>query len=475
MRSIFLTRNRNSVGKTAIISVLLMCALPIAAFSQRTKFKPGWNVFSPQEEVELGRQVAQDAERKLPMLRDARVDNYLDRLGKKLSEKAPGERYPYQFKCVNDSEINAFALPGGFLFVNRGTIEAADNEAELAGVISHEISHAALRHGTHQASKAQIAQGGMSILGIFLGGKSSAASLAAQIGGNFTASSILLKYSRDDERQADLLGSQILYDNNYDPTYMAKFFEKLGTEKRGSDFFSSHPNPQNRIQNINAEIGKMGALSGSYSNDTADFREIRRYVKSLPPAPKASSQQQQQSQQSQQTSSERSASAGRPQLPSTRLVNYNAGNISLSYPDNWKIYGREQAYSLAPDGGIVSDGKTSALAYGVVMEVAALRSDNSARPNLQDATDQLIDSLQNSNRNMRIRKDEGQIRVGGKQALSIILTNDSPLGGREINRLVTVLRPEGLVYFIFVAPEQEYSNYQKAFKNVIDSVRFYDR
>ena len=157
------------------ISLGLLILLPSPfVYGQRTRMKPGFNLFSVQQDVELGKSVAQDAEKKLPMLNNSRVDDYLNRLGKKLAAYAPGAKYPYQFKCVNDSSINAFALPGGFLFINRGVIEAADNEAELAGVIGHEIGHVALRHGTNQASKAQVYQAPLAILGGVLGGDSPA-------------------------------------------------------------------------------------------------------------------------------------------------------------------------------------------------------------------------------------------------------------------------------------------------------------
>src|SRR5262245_61915986 len=143
--------------------VALALALTLSAFADnRTSLKPGWNLFSPEQDVEVGRQTAQEAERQLPMLRDAQAQAYIDALGKRLASKAPGEKYPYQFKIVDDKNINAFALPGGFVYVNRGTIEAADNEAQLAGVIAHEIGHVALRHGTNQVSKAYIAQAPLS-------------------------------------------------------------------------------------------------------------------------------------------------------------------------------------------------------------------------------------------------------------------------------------------------------------------------
>jgi len=164
---------------------MISLTLASSAFAQRTPLKPGgMNFFSPQQDVELGQKVAQDAERQLAMLNRPQVDDYLNRLGRRLAANAPGEKHPYQFKCVNDSTINAFALPGGFLYINRGTIEAASNEAELAGVMGHEIGHVALRHGTNQASKQYLAQAPLAILGSVLGGNSAGAILA-QVGTGF--------------------------------------------------------------------------------------------------------------------------------------------------------------------------------------------------------------------------------------------------------------------------------------------------
>src|SRR5262245_50615793 len=150
--------------------VLLAVALPLRA--DRTQMKPGFNLFSPQQDVEMGRQVAQDAERQLPMLNNRQAQAYIDSLGRRLAARAPGEKYPYQFKIVNDKAINAFALPGGFIYVNRGTIEAAKSEGELASVLSHEIAHVALRHGTNQVSKSYALQFPLQIVGGALGSNS---------------------------------------------------------------------------------------------------------------------------------------------------------------------------------------------------------------------------------------------------------------------------------------------------------------
>jgi len=209
-----------------LVALLALVLTPLA-WAQRTQLKPGWNMFSAQQDVQVGQQVSSEAEQQVPMLNDARVDNYLNTLGRTLASRAPGEKFPYQYKCVNDRAINAFALPGGFVYINRGVIESADNEAQLAGVMAHETAHVALRHGTNQATKAYIAQVPLAILGGALGNKNSVAAVLTQIGAGFATNSLLLKYSRTAESQADEMGTQILYDSGYDPHAMAQFFEKI--------------------------------------------------------------------------------------------------------------------------------------------------------------------------------------------------------------------------------------------------------
>ena len=441
--------------------------------AQRTRLEPGFNLFSVQQDVELGRNVAQDAEKKIPMLNNTRVDIYLNRLGMKLAGSAPGEKYPYQFKCVNDSNINAFALPGGFLYINRGVIEAADNEAELAGVMGHEIGHVALRHGTNQASKAQLAQAPLAILGSVLGGDSMSAVLA-QLGASFAFNSVLLKYSRDAERQADLIGTQILFDTNYNPRYMAEFFEKLDAGERGSDFFSSHPHPENRIDNINLEIARLGSYSRERVNDTGEFRDIKRLLRSLPAAPKPAEVP------SGVPSEERktpSPDAGqkqepRPPVPSTKFRRFYSEHIKLQYPVNWKVFGHEKEFTVTPEGGILRSADTSAVAYGVSFSLFEIPAGSRSDIDLREATDRMIVSLQGSNPALRLIRDQGGIRVDGKKGLSRIYENESPVGGLEIDWIVTVMHPEGLIVFAFVAPEQYFNEYDRVFEKILDSVDF---
>ena len=445
-------------------ALLALCLLPSLAAAQRTKIKPGINFFSPQQDVEVGQVNAKEIEKQVLMLNDRRVDDYLNRLGLRLAEKAPGEKFPYQFRAVNDMSINAFALPGGYLFVNRGTIEAADDEAQLAGVIGHEIGHVALRHGTNQATKAYLAQAPLAVLGGMFGSKG-ALGILTQIGAGLGVNSLLLKYSRDAERQADVVGTQILYDNGYDPRAMAQFFEKLAAEggKRAPQFFSSHPNPENRVENVDAEIQRLGGFSKGMKTDSPEFQAIKQYVKSLPPPPK--------------TAAKPSASGGkgaieRPQPPSTRYQSYKGQSLQLSYPDNWKVFESDSSITFAPQAGLVDTGQGSpSLAYGVLTAVFSPQQDARSM-DLTAATDQLLNSLSQANPNLRRAQNYSRARVDGQDALSCLLTNQSALGSGETIWLLTVLRPEGLVYFVSVAPDSDYGNYRQAFEKLIRSVRF---
>ncbi len=449
------------VSKVLIALLLLSAAVPILA--DRTPLKPGWNLFSPQQDIEMGQQVSREADAQLQLINNAQALGYLNALGKQLASRAPNSRqYPFQFKLVNEKSINAFALPGGYVYVNRGTIEAAANEAQLAGVIAHEIGHVALRHGTNQASKAYIAQAPLAIVGGMLGNNSVGA-VIAQLGLGFGTNSLLLKYSRDAERQADLMGTQILYDAGYDPKAMALFFEKLQAETGGSgraaQFFSDHPNPENRIGNVNNEIVKLGGAKPGARMDSPDFQEVKRILANAPapggkPGP----------------ANNGGARGGKPQRPSGRLVDYQTGDVRLRHPDNWKPYGQGSTVTIAPDGGIVN----GSLAYGMMISPFEPHDDNGdGRMTLAEATDQLINEMRQANPQMRTSRNHERIRIGGQAALATELSNVSPAGGRETDDLITVVVPDGtFYYFIGVAPQNEFSVYAEVFDDILNSVRF---
>lgn len=456
------------LGHLTVFSLVAMLVSVPGAHADRTKLKPGMNSFSPQQDVALGQKYAAQVEKETPLCNDPKVDAYLTKLGQRLVAHLNtfGNQYPWEFHCVNDKAINAFALPGGFVFINRGAIEAADYEAELAAVMAHELSHVALRHGTNQATKAQYAQLGSGIAGIagsIFGGVAGAAIAGA---GQFTAGSVLLKYSRGAETQADVMGTQVLYDSGYDPRAMAAFFEKLMSSKAPPEFFSDHPNPDNRIQRVSEEINKLGGVPPNAQEDSTEFEAIKREVMALPVVqkPKAAA-----------------ASSALPKpgtvkvtAPSKNYVSLDVGPATLSYPDNWKKYGKAGDITLAPDGGVVDPGNGQpALTYGMIASVEKVSANASGgQDSLNVATGKLIEQMQQENADMQITREPKAVTVNGEHALSTYLRNDSPAGGQETDWLITVMRPEGLVYFIFVAPEAEFQNFSGAFAKIVDSVRF---
>jgi len=469
-------------SRTHVRSAFLVFAalglLAPGARADRTKLKPGMNSFSPQQDVQLGKQYAAEAEKQSPMCNDPKVDAYLTKLGHRLIDHLNtfGNEYPWEFHCVNDKAINAFALPGGFVFVNRGAIEAADYEAELAAVMAHELSHVALRHGTNQATKAQYAQLGSGIAGIAGGILGGTVGAAASGLGQFAAGSVLLKYSRGAETQADVMGTQVLYDSGYDPRAMAAFFEKLSGSAAPPEFFSDHPNPDHRIERVDEEIQKLGGVPENAQRDSPEFETIKKEVAALPVAAKPKPGVAAASSSGSGGSAANIPKAGtvRVATPSTSLAGLDIGIAKLQYPDNWKKYGNGKEVTLAPDGGVVDPGNgQAALAYGVMIAAAKMSGQPSSNQEaLKQATQKLIDSLQQENANMQVTEPPSLGMLNNQQAMTTYLRNDSPGGGMETDMLVTVLRPEGLIYFVCVAPEKEFNRFQGAFNSVLDSVRF---
>jgi peptidase M48-like protein len=445
-------RSRSVRAGTASL-VALACAPMVCA--QRSQLKPPWNIYSPEKDIQAGQQYGHVLQQRLPLCNDPKVDDYLTRLGMKLVSKLPtrGVQYPWEFHCVNSKEINAFALPGGYVFINRGAIEVADNEAQLAAVMAHELSHVALRHGTAQASKAQLAQGAAGIFGGIFGGSAGGALLTQGVA--LGAGSILLKYSRSDETQADVLGTQTIYDLGYDPRAMAQFFEKLEAETKGKNppqFLSDHPNPGNRIERVNEEIDKLGGPPANARRDTAEFEAIKREVIALPvvkaPGP---------------------LSVRPPPAPSVNFVEYRSANYQFRAPENWKKYEENGSVTFAPDGGISQNG---ALGYGLIVSVNQMQVDPNDSSALDNATRSFIQGLAKTNPGLGVARDPSRVKLNGRQGLSTYLTNDSPAGGVEADWLITILKPEGLVSFLCVAPKDAFPAYEKTFTTILDSVRF---
>lgn len=243
----------------------------------------GMQLISVSEEIALGKQTQREVRKQVPELTDQVVASHVQSIGRRLVARAGGAKYPYSFSVANYREINAFALPGGPVWVHRGTIAAAGNEAQLAGVLAHEIAHIAERHAADQLTKHLVANGLLGLLGAMLGndGGARAAQTAAQI----LAGGYMLKFSRDDEREADRVGARIMRQAGWDPREMVAFMEML-RRQQGRDpgsvmvFLSSHPAPGERAELLRAELRPT---SGG-RRDTSQFRQVRARLKQLPPA-----------------------------------------------------------------------------------------------------------------------------------------------------------------------------------------------
>jgi predicted Zn-dependent protease len=265
--------------------VALMLAAPNLVLATDPKKDPdqignrdvgkGVNFYSIEKEIALGKGLAQQVEKQAKLINDPVIAEYVNRVGQNLVRNSDA-KVPFTIKVIDSEEVNAFALPGGFFFVNSGLILKADNEAELAGVMAHEIAHVAARHGTRQATRGEIAQIGMIPL-IFMGGWTGygiyqAASVLVPIG--------FLQFSRSMESEADMLGLQYMYKAGYDPTSFVDFFEKIETlEKRKpgtmAKVFSTHPMTDDRIAAAQKNIQTLLVAKPEYVLTTSEFNDVK--------------------------------------------------------------------------------------------------------------------------------------------------------------------------------------------------------
>src|SRR6266853_1730101 len=259
-----------------VLSLLLTQPLALLGQSSQPQLPdPGSPGMNMEQQEKLGLQAMGEVYKQMPVLPDSSPETrYVQQLGRKLQTVIPADRsWPYQFHVIPAADINAFALPGGPIFINLGTITAADNEAELAGVMAHEMSHVYMQHSAKQAPKATVAQIIAGLAGAVLpqSGLGSLGRMGIQIG----AGTMLMKYSRADEAQADSTGAIIMYRAGYNPKAMADFFQKLEQKygKGGPQLLSDHPNPGNRQQAIQQEVRNWPAKN--YVTNSGEFPQVK--------------------------------------------------------------------------------------------------------------------------------------------------------------------------------------------------------
>jgi Zn-dependent protease with chaperone function len=478
-----------------LASALVLCA-PLVAGAADSPTAPGFNLFSVDQDIEIGRQSAVQAERQLSLLKDRNVDRYLNRIIAKLAAQAPGGRYPYTVKAVNDPAINAFSLPGGPMYVNRGLLEAARSEAELAGVLAHEMAHVALRHGTHQASKAYLGQAGVGILGGLLGkGGGNTSNIVNAVGG-LGMNVAFLKFGRDAEYQADQLGAQIMAGAGYSPLAMADFFALLRTEQgrdpgKVEQFFSDHPPSADREARIRDQAEGLMPVR---SQDVGGFDGIRADARRRSPVSTAAAQRREEVRKQDRRNQDRGPFDVRVEPPSSRFQRFEPRSafFSIEHPDNWRAYasGSGDAVSFAPDGGVIDTRNgQQAMVYGVIVNhyapfegytdrqqrsrerpYAPFEETDRWRGSLEDATDDLVRQIIRSN--SYLRAEDGQARreqIDGGSSFSVVLFGRSPVTDQE-ERVTVVTRglSDGhVIYALCIVPSRGYDSMARTFTQML--------
>ena len=460
--------------RTAIFAIAL--SIPVTVLLAQTAVKPPKNRYTPQQDVDLGRKAADEVRQQYPIVEDESIAKYLNALGDRLVSAGPPELkdpvFEYSFTAVNLKEINAFALPGGPMFVHRGMFDAAEAEAEVVGVMAHELSHVLLRHGTANASKAQnpwlqMGQLAGAIGGAVVGGRTGAT--IAQ-GSQFGLGALLLRYSRDFEKQADLLGAQIMARAGYDPRALARMFETIERETKGGgggdtpQWLSSHPNPGNRSQYI---VNEANTLTIAPAAADSEFEPMKTRFALLPPAKSMRDLK----------ASGGNASAGAPPsvgtpgqpvpAPSTQLQDIDGKLFKAAVPSNWTMLASKTAIKAVPQNGYGQLKGQTVQTHGVEFGIAKAGSRD-----LKEATNAWLTLITEGNPGLRAAGAQYETQISQRTALVTPLVNPSPLGGEEhVTIHTTFLRDGNLFYYLTIVPGTEAETFSGAFRRIGESIR----
>lgn len=456
--------------------VWTLLILPFGLTAQ-TRVSMPKNRYKVQDDVKLGRDAAAQVDRQFPMLNDRDAQQFVESVGERLVAAIPPQfqqpAFDYRFQVVNASDINAFALPGGPMYVNRGMIEAARNEGEMAGVMAHEISHVALRHATAQATKQGSARNQLGTLGMILGGAILGGQTGAQLG-MIGAQAWMTKYSREYEVVADTLGAQIMANAGYDPRDLANIFQTIAQQSgrgRSPEWLSSHPDPGNRFQNINREASLL-QVSPNPRKFTRDFARIQERFRGMPRASSMAEIERNYNQGGGAGRTQNPTASGRysanVELPSTRVRSYTGGNwIRLNVPSNWREFPSTGQVTFAPEGGYGEQGITHGAMIGVVQ---------SGGGGIDQATQNYVNQLLQANSYLRQRGSFMRTTVGGRQGYTTQFSGRSPVTGR--NEIVTIftapLSSGDLLYVAGVSPDTDVAEYSDAIRTMVNSIRLND-
>jgi len=452
----------------------------------------GFNLFSVDQDIEVGRRAAAELRRQLPLVVNARTEVFLAGVTSLLAAQVRTPTYQFQVTPVNAAELNAWVLPDGSVYLSRGLLNLARQEAEVAGVLAHAMAHVVLRHGTARVSKAYLANAGLTALGGLVGGRRPLDGIVNAVGG-YGLEGAFLDFGLSDEYEADALGAELMSRAGYDPVAMASMFATMRRErglKPGlAEFFRSHPSPPDResrirnLSNVLSQDGSMEVVGGLSSVRWSGRGSVARPVSV------------------QKTSTGTVAVASKPVAldvpkPSRTYTRFThpGSQLSIDHPSNWDAIRSGVAISFAPAGGVIEhgDGRPH-LVYGVIVNYYAPfendveRWNNSltrhyapfedrTRPRgvLEDATDDLVRQILSSN--SYLSTPTGSARASGSDGYRVRLSGRSPVTGQteRVTLLTRALQNDQVVYLACVSPARGASAMERACGIMARSLRVND-
>ena len=459
--------------KLRLLAIALL--MPVAVFPQKkpakqSEVKVQRTSLTRDQEMQLGKEAGAQVEREMEVVKSPEAEAWLNQIGGQLAKTPQANAYPYYFKLVNEDSINAFALPGGPMYVHTGLIKAADNESEVAGVLAHEMSHVALRHGAAQMSKQQLYGSIFGALGALGGVFANGADCtlwcqAVQMGAGLGGNSVLMRFSRGYEHDADLNGARMMASAGYNPIELANFFEKLqaklGTaaEPRGlSLWMASHPATGSRVDYVSQDI--QFYPKKNYATSTGNFARVKQTVAGIPPAkPKPAALL--------AAAASPTPRSGIPQ----GFKDYQAKGFSIAYPSAWQAGQPQQGGSLflVPQGGAKQDqNKGVELLSGAMIDYYVPAS---GPANLDQTTAEFLQSLAKGDASLKSDKSI-QTTLGGKSALLTRLTTKTSAQQDQVIFLYTVARDAGLWYVVLAAAPSQMDEFDQVFRQMAQSVAF---
>ncbi len=467
--------------KRSTLVLAVVCTLTVHfTFAQtsgkQTQVKIQKTSMTREAEIKLGKEAATQIERETEVVKNAEIETWLNQIGQDLAKTPQANAYPYYFKLVNDDSINAFALPGGPMYVHTGLIKAAATEGEVAGVLAHEMSHVALRHGAAQMGKQQTWGTLFGVLGAAAGaigsqnGQCGMLCQAGQIGAGIGGMAVLTKFSRGFEQDADLNGARMMAASGYNPMDMSRFFDKLAAQSGAASkssgleqWLSSHPASGNRSQYVAQDIRFYPKRD--YTTSTGNFTRVKQAVASLaPPKLKPAA-----------LLTAKAGTSPRTNLPAG-FKDMQAAGFSIAYPSNWQAGQANQgggSLYLIPQGGATQtqNGGLELLVGGMI---DYYRPETGAAT-LEATTNELIRGLEKGDANLRAERPS-RLDIGGKAALLTKITTKTSLT-REPEQTVflyTVVRNEMLWNLVFATPPSRSAELSSVFRQMLQTVQFPD-